>query len=78
MFSVSTYRPEIKFHINEEEKVDSACEMSVYEEREQEAPVDTQRAASPGISFVSMRSNNSMYVIPPDLSDGAVVTSDPV
>ncbi|XP_016398914.1 NACHT, LRR and PYD domains-containing protein 3-like, partial [Sinocyclocheilus rhinocerous] len=56
------------FHINEEEKMNSACEMSVSEEREQEAPVDAQRAASPGFSYVSMKSNISM-IIPPDLSD---------
>ncbi|XP_042587550.1 uncharacterized protein LOC109060922 isoform X3 [Cyprinus carpio] len=42
--------------------------MSVYEEREQENPVDTQRAASPGFSYVSMKSNNSMG-LPPVLSD---------
>ncbi|XP_073699501.1 NACHT, LRR and PYD domains-containing protein 3-like isoform X6 [Garra rufa] len=42
--------------------------MSVYVEREQEAPVDTQRAASPGISCVSMKSNNSMYQ-PPNLRE---------
>ncbi|XP_042577227.1 NACHT, LRR and PYD domains-containing protein 3-like isoform X2 [Cyprinus carpio] len=59
-------RPEIKFHIKEEEKMNS--EMSVYEEREQEAPDHTQRAASPGFTCVSMKSNNSM-IIPPVLSD---------
>uniref|UniRef100_A0A8C1ND95 Uncharacterized protein n=1 Tax=Cyprinus carpio TaxID=7962 RepID=A0A8C1ND95_CYPCA len=42
--------------------------MSVYEEREQEAPDHTQRAASPGFSCVSMKSNNSM-ILPPELSD---------
>ncbi|XP_073689305.1 uncharacterized protein [Garra rufa] len=42
--------------------------MSVCEDREQEAPADTQRAASPGFSCVSMKSNNSMRQ-PPDLSD---------
>ncbi|XP_052396854.1 uncharacterized protein LOC127944675 isoform X5 [Carassius gibelio] len=42
--------------------------MSVYEEREQENPVDAQRAASPGYSYVSMKSNNSMFQ-PPGLSD---------
>ncbi|XP_073699524.1 NACHT, LRR and PYD domains-containing protein 14-like isoform X1 [Garra rufa] len=42
--------------------------MSVFEDREQEIPVDTQRAASPGISCVSMKSNNSMNR-PPELSD---------
>ncbi|XP_050960081.1 NACHT, LRR and PYD domains-containing protein 12 isoform X33 [Labeo rohita] len=42
--------------------------MRVYEEKEQDAPVDTQRAASPGFSSVSMKSNNSM-IIPPGLSD---------
>ncbi|XP_016116149.1 uncharacterized protein [Sinocyclocheilus grahami] len=51
--------------------------MSVYEEREQEAPVYTQRASSPGFSCVSMKSNNSMFQ-PPDLSDGPAVTFDPV
>ncbi|XP_073699490.1 uncharacterized protein [Garra rufa] len=42
--------------------------MSVYVEREQEAPVDTQRAASPGFSCVSMKSNRSMYQ-PPNLRE---------
>ncbi|KAL0148759.1 hypothetical protein M9458_055937, partial [Cirrhinus mrigala] len=51
--------------------------MNVCEEREQEDPVDTQRAASPGFSCVSMKSNRSMNH-PPDLSDGPAVTSDPV
>ncbi|KAL0148733.1 hypothetical protein M9458_055911, partial [Cirrhinus mrigala] len=51
--------------------------MSVCEEREQEDPVDTQRAASPGFSCVSMKSNDSMHH-PPHLSDGPAVTSDPV
>uniref|UniRef100_A0A9J7XEM6 Uncharacterized protein n=1 Tax=Cyprinus carpio carpio TaxID=630221 RepID=A0A9J7XEM6_CYPCA len=41
--------------------------MSVYEEREQEAPDHTQRAASPGFSCVSMKSNNST-ILPPELS----------
>ncbi|XP_026064691.1 NACHT, LRR and PYD domains-containing protein 3 isoform X2 [Carassius auratus] len=45
-----------------------ASEMSVCEEREQEAPDHPQRAASPGFSFVSMKSNNSMN-IPPVLGD---------
>ncbi|KAL0151016.1 hypothetical protein M9458_053529, partial [Cirrhinus mrigala] len=40
--------------------------MSVYEEKKQEAPVDT--ATSPGFSCVSMKSNNSMHY-PPVLSD---------
>ncbi|XP_016411623.1 uncharacterized protein LOC107743025, partial [Sinocyclocheilus rhinocerous] len=44
--------------------------MSVYEEREQESSVDTQRAASPGFSCVSMKSNNSCIMYqPPNLSD---------
>lgn len=51
--------------------------MSAYEEREQEAPDDTQRAASPGFSCVSMESNNLMF-LPPDLSDGPAVTFDTV
>ncbi|KAF4115490.1 NACHT, LRR and PYD domains-containing protein 3-like isoform X1 [Onychostoma macrolepis] len=51
--------------------------MSVNEEREEEAPVDTQRAESPGFSCVSMRSNNSM-IEPPKFSDRPAVTSDPV
>ncbi|XP_026064550.1 NACHT, LRR and PYD domains-containing protein 12-like isoform X2 [Carassius auratus] len=38
--------------------------MSVYEEREEEAPVDAQRAGSPGFSCVSMKSNNSMFEPP--------------
>ncbi|XP_052408021.1 protein NLRC3 isoform X2 [Carassius gibelio] len=42
--------------------------MSVYAEREQEAPVDAQRASSSGLSCVSMKSNNSMNR-PPDLSE---------
>ncbi|XP_042586743.1 LOW QUALITY PROTEIN: protein NLRC3-like [Cyprinus carpio] len=42
--------------------------MSVYEEKEQQVSVDTQRAASPGFSCVSMKSNNSMH-LPPVLSD---------
>ncbi|KAL0151013.1 hypothetical protein M9458_053526, partial [Cirrhinus mrigala] len=44
--------------------------MSVYEEREEETPVDTQRAASPAFSCVSMKSNISM-VEPPYLRDVA-------
>ncbi|XP_052408030.1 NACHT, LRR and PYD domains-containing protein 3 isoform X2 [Carassius gibelio] len=55
----------------------TACEMSAYEEREQEAPVDTQRASSPGFSCVSMESNNLKFV-PSELSDGPAVTFDPV
>ncbi|XP_058624654.1 NACHT, LRR and PYD domains-containing protein 12-like isoform X2 [Onychostoma macrolepis] len=43
--------------------------MSVCEEREEETTVDPQRAASPGFSCVSMKSNNSMNIIPPELSD---------
>ncbi|XP_039546477.1 NACHT, LRR and PYD domains-containing protein 3, partial [Pimephales promelas] len=44
--------------------------MSVSEERDEEAFVLTQRrAASPGSSCVSMKSNNSMS-LPPNLSDG--------
>ncbi|ROL54736.1 NLR family CARD domain-containing protein 3 [Anabarilius grahami] len=43
--------------------------MSVYEEREEEASVHTQRAVSPVSSCVSMKSNNSMHV-PPMFSDG--------
>ncbi|KAL0152915.1 hypothetical protein M9458_051744, partial [Cirrhinus mrigala] len=54
----------------EEEK--PACEMSVCEEKEQDTPVDTRRAASPGFSCVSMRSNDSMHQ-PPGLSDGPAV-----
>ncbi|XP_073699900.1 NACHT, LRR and PYD domains-containing protein 3-like [Garra rufa] len=42
--------------------------MSVYEEREEEAPVDTYGAASPGLGYVSMNSNNFMF-LPPNLSD---------
>ncbi|XP_059405768.1 NACHT, LRR and PYD domains-containing protein 3-like [Carassius carassius] len=42
--------------------------MSVCEERVQVAPVDTQRAGSPGFSCVFVKSNNSMNR-PPDLSD---------
>ncbi|XP_073702968.1 NACHT, LRR and PYD domains-containing protein 3-like, partial [Garra rufa] len=42
--------------------------MSVYEEREQEAPVDTERASSPGFSCVSMKSNRSI-VEPPFLRE---------
>ncbi|ROL54754.1 NLR family CARD domain-containing protein 3 [Anabarilius grahami] len=43
--------------------------MSVNEEREEEASVHTQRAASPGFSYVSMKSNHSMYE-PPTFSNG--------
>ncbi|XP_059405619.1 NACHT, LRR and PYD domains-containing protein 12-like isoform X3 [Carassius carassius] len=42
--------------------------MNAYEEREEEAPVDARRAASPGFSGVSMKSNNSMFE-PPAFSD---------
>uniref|UniRef100_A0A8C1KSP9 NACHT domain-containing protein n=1 Tax=Cyprinus carpio TaxID=7962 RepID=A0A8C1KSP9_CYPCA len=42
--------------------------MSAYEEREEEAPVYTQRAASPGFSCVSVKSNRSMFE-PPAFSD---------
>ncbi|XP_073699486.1 uncharacterized protein [Garra rufa] len=42
--------------------------MSMYEEKEHEASADTQRAASPGFSCVSMKSNRSMG-LPPALSD---------
>ncbi|KAL0149937.1 hypothetical protein M9458_054769, partial [Cirrhinus mrigala] len=56
------------FHIKEDERVNSACEMSMFEKREEEAPVDTHRAASPGFSCVSMKSNNSM-ILSPHLSD---------
>ncbi|XP_073699519.1 uncharacterized protein [Garra rufa] len=42
--------------------------MSVYEEREEEAPVDTYGAASPELGYVSMNSNNFMF-LPPGLSD---------
>ncbi|XDV13999.1 hypothetical protein PO909_002257 [Leuciscus waleckii] len=51
--------------------------MNVYEEREEEASVHIQRAASPGFSYVSMKSNNSMH-LPPNLSDGSAETSGPV
>ncbi|KAG1928687.1 NACHT, LRR and PYD domains-containing protein 3-like [Pimephales promelas] len=43
--------------------------MSVYEEREEEVSVHTQRATSPGSSCVSMKSNISMHE-PPKFSDG--------
>ncbi|XP_051744320.1 NACHT, LRR and PYD domains-containing protein 12-like isoform X6 [Ctenopharyngodon idella] len=56
-------------HVTQEEKQKPACKMSVNEEREEEASVHTQRAASPGFSCVSMKSNHSM-IIPPDLTDG--------
>ncbi len=78
MFSDSSFRSEIKSHLarnacemsvyEEREKEKPACEMSVYEEKEQDVPDDTQRAASPGFSSVSMKSNNSMH-LPPYLSD---------
>ncbi len=45
----------------------TAFKMSLCEEREEEAPVDAPRAASP-FSSVSMKSNNSMP-LPPGLSD---------
>ncbi|XP_052397013.1 NACHT, LRR and PYD domains-containing protein 12 isoform X5 [Carassius gibelio] len=51
--------------------------MSANEEKEQQVSVNTQRAASPGPSCVSMKSNNSIG-LPPGLSDGPPVTSDPV
>ncbi|XDV14014.1 hypothetical protein PO909_002262 [Leuciscus waleckii] len=43
--------------------------MNVFEEREEEASVHNQRAASSGFSCVSMKSNDSMR-LPPILSDG--------
>ncbi|XP_051741541.1 NACHT, LRR and PYD domains-containing protein 3-like isoform X2 [Ctenopharyngodon idella] len=43
----------------------------------EEASVHTQRAASPGFSCVSVKSNNSMYQ-PPYLNEGPAVTSDSV
>ncbi|CAM4421695.1 unnamed protein product [Leuciscus chuanchicus] len=69
MLSVSTYRFEIKSLIKEEEKEQTFNKMSVCEEREEEASVHTQRAASPVSSCVSMKSNNSM-MNPPKFSDG--------
>ncbi|XP_073801231.1 uncharacterized protein isoform X2 [Danio rerio] len=45
--------------------------MSAFEEREQKASVETQRAASPLSSCVSLKSNQSIGVRP-DLSDGPV------
>ncbi|KAK7174172.1 hypothetical protein R3I93_001382 [Phoxinus phoxinus] len=53
----------------EREEDNRTCKMSVNEEREEEAFVHTQRAASPGFSCVSMKSNISMP-LPPNLSDG--------
>ncbi|KAK7174149.1 hypothetical protein R3I93_001361 [Phoxinus phoxinus] len=53
----------------EEEKEQTAYKMSVCEEREEEASVHTQRAASPVSSCVSMKSSNSM-MNPPEFSDG--------
>ncbi|XP_052408011.1 NACHT, LRR and PYD domains-containing protein 3 isoform X5 [Carassius gibelio] len=77
--TVSSFvRPEIMFHINEQENMNSACEMSVCDEREQEAPVDAQRAGFPGFSCVSMKSNNSMNHPPCNLSDEPAGSSDPV
>ncbi|XP_050961086.1 NACHT, LRR and PYD domains-containing protein 3-like [Labeo rohita] len=52
--------------------------MSVYEEKEQEVSVHTPRPSSPGFSCVSMKSNNSMDIIPPNLSEGPAVNSDSV
>ncbi|XP_077086799.1 uncharacterized protein LOC143738643 isoform X4 [Siphateles boraxobius] len=43
--------------------------MNVCEEREEEVSVHIQRAVSPGFSYVSMKSNNSMH-LPPYFSDG--------
>ncbi len=63
MFSDSSFRSEIKSHLAR-----NACEMSVYEEKEQDVPDDAQRVTSPGFSSVSMKSNNSMLQ-PPYLSD---------
>uniref|UniRef100_A0A9J7XGF8 NACHT, LRR and PYD domains-containing protein 3-like n=1 Tax=Cyprinus carpio carpio TaxID=630221 RepID=A0A9J7XGF8_CYPCA len=51
--------------------------MSVYEKKEQQVSVDTLRAASPGFSCVSMKSNRSIG-LPPNLSEGPAVTADPV
>ncbi|XP_039509981.1 NACHT, LRR and PYD domains-containing protein 3-like isoform X2 [Pimephales promelas] len=61
----------------QEEKQKMSCKMSVSEEREEKASLHTQRAASPVFSCVSMKSNNSIG-LPPNLSDGPAVTSDPV
>ncbi|KAL0151034.1 hypothetical protein M9458_053547, partial [Cirrhinus mrigala] len=97
--------PKIKIsHLGRREEETRSCKMSVYEEKEQEAPVYSQRAASPGFSCVSVKSNISMdkppdlsdvgsqraaspgfncvsikiMFLPPGLSDGPAVTSDPV
>ncbi|XP_051742960.1 NACHT, LRR and PYD domains-containing protein 3-like isoform X3 [Ctenopharyngodon idella] len=54
---------------------DTACKMSLYEEREEEEDVHTHKAASAEPSCVSMKSDTSMRN-PPHLSDGAMI-SDP-
>ncbi|KAK9960237.1 hypothetical protein ABG768_010312 [Culter alburnus] len=54
---------------------DTACKMSLDEQRKKRDSVWKRKAASPEPSCVSMKSDESM-MYPPDLSDGAV-TSDP-
>nr|XP_021326654.1 NACHT, LRR and PYD domains-containing protein 3-like isoform X2 [Danio rerio] len=54
-----------------EREAKHSIEMSVFEEREGEASIQTVRAVSPLSSCVSMKSDHSMG-LPPDLSDGAV------
>ncbi|XP_073801217.1 NACHT, LRR and PYD domains-containing protein 3 isoform X24 [Danio rerio] len=54
-----------------ERKAKHPCEMSVFEEREREAFIQTVRAVSPLSSCVSMMCNHSIG-LPPDRSDGAV------
>ncbi|ROL51892.1 NLR family CARD domain-containing protein 3 [Anabarilius grahami] len=54
---------------------DTACKMTPYEQRKERFFVQTDKAASPEPSCVSMKSDASMDP-PPKLSDGAL-TSDP-
>ncbi|XP_073801271.1 uncharacterized protein [Danio rerio] len=57
-------------------KLNTDCEMSAYDKRKlEEAPVDHQRATSPGLNCVLLENKNSMP-LPPEFSDGRAVSSD--
>jgi len=75
--SLSSKRKRRSKLYEEGEEENRSCKMSVCEEREEETSVHTERAESPVSSWVSMKSNISMHV-PPNLTDGPAVTSDPV
>ncbi len=75
MFSFATYRPEIKFLIKEEEEEKPACKI---ERLWWESKMLVLALREQHLRCVSMKSNRSMNDIPPDLSDGAAVTSDPL